>query len=378
MMQKGFIYLDNAATSFPKPKSVIKAVNECMRKYCANPSRSTHKLAMLAAEKVYLTREALAEFLNFDSPEQIVFTLNATYALNIAIKTSLAPQSHCLISDLEHNSVLRPINKLAKQGIVSYSVFDTDGDIKSNIKSKITADTKAIICTLTSNVTGKRIPLEILSELKREYGLKLIVDASQEIGHRKIDLKKTPVDVLCAPAHKALFGISGLGFAVFCDKKTRESFVEGGSGFDSQNPDMPSLYPEIFEAGTLPLPAICALYEGIKFLNSYGVFEVEQKIKALSDTVYDTLCEVGCNPIYCGDGGIVSFGMGNIPSSIISSELNTSGIYIRSGLHCAPLVHNKLHTEKLGLARISLSVLNKPSLCDKLYLALKEIKSCYL
>ena len=376
-MQKGGIYLDNGATSFPKPKCVINSVSECLKQYCANPSRSTHSLAMIASEKVYLAREALANFLNFDSPEQVVFTLNATYALNIAIKRSLKEGSHCLISDLEHNSVLRPIHKLANEGKISYSIFNSDGDIKSNIISQITDKTAAIVCTLSSNVTGKRIPLEILSDIRKKYKIKLIVDASQEIGHNFIDLKKTPVDVLCAPAHKALFGISGLGFAVFCDKELRESFIEGGSGFDSKNPDMPTLYPEIFEAGTLPLPAICALKSGIDFLNSYGIDNVKEKIEALTDGVYDMLTCVGCEQIFKGENGIISFSLKNIPSSIISSELNTKGIYIRSGLHCAPLVHKKLNTDKFGLARISLSVFNKPSAKDKLYSALREIKKSY-
>jgi len=376
-MQRGFIYFDNGATSFPKPKCVVDSVSECIKRYCANPSRSTHKLAVLASEKVYSAREALASFLNFDSPEQVVFTLNATYALNIAIKTSLKQDSHCLISDLEHNSVLRPIYKLQKQGVISYSVFDTDGDVRSNIVSKITDKTKAIVCTLSSNVTGKRIPIEILSDIRKEYNLKLIVDASQEIGHKRIDLKKTPVDILCAPAHKALFGITGLGFAIFCDKEARESFIEGGSGFDSKNPNMPILYPEIFEAGTLPLPAICALNSGIEFLNSYGLEEVERKIKLLTEGIYEVLREVGCDKIFKGDNGIISFGLKNIPSSAISSELNTKGIYIRSGLHCAPLVHKKLNTEDFGLARISLSTFNKASQRNKLYLALKEIKKSY-
>ncbi len=376
-MQKGGIYLDNGATSFPKPKCVINSVSECLKQYCANPSRSTHSLAMIASEKVYLAREALANFLNFDSPEQVVFTLNATYALNIAIKRSLKEGSHCLISDLEHNSVLRPIHKLANEGKISYSIFNSDGDIRSNIISEITDKTAAIVCTLSSNVTGRRIPLEMLSDIRKKYKIKLIVDASQEIGHTIIDLKKTPVDVLCAPAHKALFGISGLGFAVFCDKELRESFIEGGSGFDSKNPDMPTLYPEIFEAGTLPLPAICALRSGIDFLNSYGIDNVQRKIEALTDGVYDVLCEVGCEEIFKGGNGIISFSLKNIPSSIISSELNTKGIYIRSGLHCAPLVHKKLNTDKFGLARISLSIFNKPSAKDKLYSALREIKKSY-
>ena len=217
------IYLDNAATSFPKPQSVIKAIKECIQKYCGNPGRSTHKMSVKTSEKVYEARERIAEFLGLDVPENVVFTQNATHSLNLAIKTTIKPNTHVLISDIEHNSVLRPIYALKQKTGVRYSIFATDGDIRKSIVSKIENDTKYIVSTLASNVIGREVPLDILSGISKDYGLTLIVDASQLIGHKKIDLSKNQCDVLCAPGHKALFGIQGIGFCIFSDNLERQT-----------------------------------------------------------------------------------------------------------------------------------------------------------
>jgi len=371
------IYLDNAATTFPKPKSVIRAVRECIEKYCANPGRSAHKLALRASEEVYHTRELVADFLSLPDAERIVFTLNATYAMNLAIKSTITQKCHVLISDLEHNSVLRPIVKLARTLGVEYSVFATDGNIEKNISANIRPDTRAIISTLASNVTGKEIPLKLLSKMRKKHSVKLIVDASQLIGHKKINLKETPCDILCAPGHKALFGIQGIGFAAFCDNESRESFIEGGSGTDSLNPLMPETLPEHFEAGTLPTPAIVSLGAGIEYINSIGIDAVMKKIDDLTEKITDTLSDEKGIRIYGNSGGIVSFSLEGIPSSVVARELDGYHICVRSGLHCAPMTHEKLGTTKFGLTRVSVSVFNDKSCADKLFLAIKEIKNKY-
>lgn len=371
------IYLDNAATSFPKPKCVNRAVKKCIEKYSANPGRSAHKLAIKASEEVYKTREFIGGLLSVDDSERIVFTLNATYALNIAIKSTITEKCHVLISDIEHNSVLRPIMKLLRTLGVEYSLFATDGDIEKNISAKIRPDTKAIISTLASNVTGKEIPLKVLSKIRKKHSLKLIVDASQAIGHKRINLKETPCDILCAPGHKALFGIQGCGFAVFCDRDSRDSFIEGGSGTDSLNPLMPETLPEHFEAGTLPTPAIVSLGAGIEYINSLGIDNVERKLSDLTEKITDAISEVDGIRIYGHEGAIISFSIDGIPSSVVARELDGYNICVRSGLHCAPMTHEKLGTTKFGLTRVSVSVLNDKSCADKLFRALKEIKNKY-
>lgn len=371
------VYLDNAATTFPKPTSVISETYRCIKRYCANHGRSAHSLALKTSEKIYETREKIVSFLNFPRAENLVFSSNATNALNLAIKTTVKADSHVLISDIEHNSVFRPVYALSRRENVSYSIFDTDGDLYRNITSLITEKTSCIISTLCSNVTGKEIPFEVLSRVRDEYGLKLIIDASQIIGHKKIDLSKTGCDVLCAPSHKALFGIQGAGFALFLDDTARDTVFEGGSGNDSLNPEMPENLPERFEAGTLPAPSVISMLYGIDFIEKTGVSEVEERISSLSEKTKEILSEIKKIKIYSAENGIVSFNLSDIPSSVIAYELDGFGICTRSGLHCAPLAHKKLGTEKNGTVRVSFSLFNSEKDIEKLYKALRIINKKY-
>ena len=362
------IYLDNAATSFPKPRCVIRALNECVKKYCGNPGRSSHSFSLKSSEKIFDTRAKISELLNYKSPENVVFTLNASYALNLAIKTTVKENSHVLISDIEHNSVIRPLKALSSRG-VEYSVFTDEKELESLVKP----NTSAIVSSIASNVTGETISLKTLYKLKQKYNLKLIVDASQAIGHKKIDLSITPVDVLCAPSHKALFGIQGAGFAVFLDEMERESFIEGGSGSESKSPVMPRALPEHFEAGTLPTPAIASLFAGVSFINEVGIEEIEKRLNFLSKEALIRLEALKNLKIFGGECGIISFTHPKLPPSHIADILNKQGIAVRSGLHCAPLIHKRLGTLDSGTVRVSLSYLNKKCELDKLYIALKSI-----
>lgn len=369
------LYLDNAATTFPKPKVVIDSVNDCLNKYCGNPSRSSHFLSMKASEAVYSAREAVAELVGVSDPERVVFTQNATYALNLAIKTSIKKKSHLLISDIEHNAVVRTVEKLKATIGIEYSRFNSDGDIEKNITSLMRHDTSAIISTLASNVTGRTISLKILSKIAKKYGLILITDASQYIGHTPIDLKETPCNVLCAPGHKALFGIQGCGFAVFCDNILRDSFIEGGSGSNSISTDMPSLLPERYEAGTLPTPSIVALDSGIRYLSELGSKNITNKLSSLNERVRSILNSISGIKVY--GTGPISFAYKDIPSSEICTLLDKRGICTRGGLHCAPHAHEKLGTLDRGLVRISTSIMNTEQELDELYLALMDISKIY-
>ncbi|MBE6537058.1 MAG: aminotransferase class V-fold PLP-dependent enzyme [Ruminococcaceae bacterium] len=361
------IYLDNAATTFPKPETVIKKTEEFIRKYCANSGRSSHSLAIKTDEEIYRARESVAELLSFPNPERVCFTTNATYALNIAIKSFITKKCHVLISDIEHNSILRPIYKLKEKIGIEYSVFSTDGDIEKNIQNALHEDTYAIITTLTSNVTGKEIPIQILSNAAKRYNLKLIVDASQLIGHKEIDVMKTHCDAICAPGHKGLFGIQGAGFAVFVTEPPYETIIEGGSGNESQNPNMPRRLPERFEAGTLPAPSIVALGSGIDYLKEIGISKVENRIRYLTEEFYEELQKNKRLKIYAAENGIISFAIPDINSHKVASFLDKRDICVRSGLHCAPMAHSKLGTLKNGLVRVSLSIFNTTD--DALYIS---------
>lgn len=366
------IYLDNAATSFPKPKSVISELNRCLKSYCGNPGRSSHALALKSAEAIYDTRVLISELFSLDKPENVVFTYNATYALNIAIKTALKEHDHVIISDLEHNSVLRPIEALNKSSGIEYSIFNSDNDIILEIERLKKDNTTAIISTLRSNVTGGKISLDALSKAAKKHSLKLILDASQSAGHELIDLSKTDFYALCAPAHKALFGIQGAGFIIFGTDEYKPTFIEGGSGAESLKTDMPRELPERLEAGTLSVPAIVALKEGISYINRVGLRNIEEIIRQNAIYFVDRLSELPNTSLYFG-GGIISVKHKSLSSSQLSNLLDKRGICTRSGLHCAPLAHKKIGTLDSGTLRISIGVFNTGSEADALYTHLSEL-----
>lgn len=368
------IYLDNAATTFPKPRAVLADLNFCLKKYCGNAGRSSHTLSIKTAEKIYECREEIANLLKVDAPERIVFTYNATYALNIAIKSFVREKCHIITSDFEHNSVIRPLEKLSREIGIEYSEISSEGDVLLSLNNALRQDTKGIICSIVSNVTGHTLPLRLLSDFAKKHSLFLIIDASQAAGHLDIDLKKTPCDALCAPGHKALFGIQGAGFICFRDTKRRESFIEGGSGSDSRDRDMPLLLPEGYEAGTLSAPAIVALGGGMKFIRRIGLSEIEKKLDQLTAATEERLKAIPNLTLYKSGSGLISFNYKDLPSSFFASELDRRGICTRGGLHCAPSIHKKLGTLDRGAVRVSYSYLNKLSDVDRLYRAMRDIE----
>lgn len=368
------IYLDNAATSYPKPERVLRELDRCVRHYCGNPGRSSHTLSLLASEKVYEARERIADLLGYSYPERVVFTLNATHALNLAIKTSITDSCHVITSDIEHNSVIRPLEKLKRTIGISYSSFKSGVNIEAEINRLIRDDTKFIISTLQSNVSGEKVLLSELSKAAKQHNLKLIVDASQAIGHEDINIKDTPCDILCAPGHKGLFGIQGSGVMVITDEDIRDSFIEGGSGSDSMSVNMPEMLPERYEAGTVATPAIATLSEGVGFISEVGISEIKRKLSALGDMLYDRLSEIKSAKIYGGfHSGIISFNIDGVPADALAKRLDRAGICVRAGLHCAPSAHKKLGTLSCGTVRVSLSYLNDKRDIEGFYKELRTI-----
>ena len=367
------IYFDNAATSFPKPKSVVNEVTKCITRYCGNPGRSSHKLALAAADKIFETRILIAEFLGYKKCENVIFTPNATYALNLVIKGLITDRCHCIISDLEHNSVIRPLQKTLNKFGGTLSVFNSDIPLNDAIEPLINENTYAIISTLCSNVTGKIIDFCELSAIAKKYELKLIIDASQYLGHKNLNLENHYFTALCSAGHKSLFGIQGSAFAVINDYGLFDTLTEGGSGVDSFSTDMPILLPERYEAGTLSTPAIASLGAGIDFLNDIGMDKIERRIDLMTTLVKDQLSSLPCVTLYGADNGIISFNVGDYSSSHVSDFLDSKGFATRSGYHCAPLIHKKFGTENRGAVRISLSYFNKESEIYDLCKVLKYI-----
>jgi len=371
------IYLDNAATTFKKPRSVIRAVDECLKKYCANAGRGSHSLAIKTSEMIYEARERISLHLGCNCAEKVIFFQNATAALNFAIKTSINYGDHIIISDVEHNAVFRPVNLLAARGVITYSVFDSSGDVVSNIEKLITAKTRCIASTLHSNVFGREISPSLLIELSNKYGLSLVMDASQYTGHKRIDISGANDALLCAPGHKALFGIQGSGFCVMTGSKKRETQLEGGSGNESKNPFMPNEPPERYEAGTLSAPSIVSLLKGLEFVEKITPEVIIHKIDDLSNYAVDCLSSFNGVKIYDNGGGIVSFNYKDISSEAVSYELGRMGICTRGGFHCAPTAHRTLGTYDVGTVRLSFSYFNKRADVSGIYKALKELQRIY-
>lgn len=382
------IYLDNAATSFPKPSSVYKEVDKCLRSYCGNPGRGSHKLSRISAEKIYETREAVASFFGASLPENVIFTYNDTYALNTVIKGLLGKGDHVLISDMEHNSVYRPIASLAKSGVITYDVFDTMCGspyrspflICEKIREKIKPGTKMLVATHASNICSATLPLYEIGKVCRDYGIIFVVDAAQSAGHLPINMDKMNIDVLCAPSHKGLFGIQGCGFSVLGERLTENGILpypltEGGSGVNSLSPDMPDEPPERYEAGTLSVPSIVSLYEGIKYLQSRGIEEIHEHEISLYKRLLSMLSEFKKIKIYAPKhvGSTILFNIDGIPSERVAEMLDGYGICVRSGFHCSPLGHKALATGENGAVRVSFGAFNTPKELEALYLAVKKI-----
>ncbi|MDD4378063.1 MAG: aminotransferase class V-fold PLP-dependent enzyme, partial [Eubacteriales bacterium] len=279
------IYLDNAATTFPKPASVYKNVMEAMTKYGANPGRGSHAMAIEGAKVIYETRELLAELFNLDDPMKAIFTFNATDSLNIAIKGILNTGDHVVTTEMEHNSVLRPLKELEKTGVENTIVkCASDGTINlKDLENAIKDNTKLIVTTHVSNLTGTIFPIEEIGKISKKYGVLYLLDSSQGAGVLNIDLKKYNIDFLAAPGHKGLLGPQGTGVLLINNDIELRQLKEGGTGSQSSSLEHPNFYPDKLEAGTHNLPGIAGLNAGIKYILSKGTESIYRHEKNLLD-----------------------------------------------------------------------------------------------
>ena len=358
------IYLDHAATSFPKPASVVRAVSGAITRAGGNPGRGSHLAARLAAETVFSCREAVAALFGAPSPEQVVFTGNATAALNLVVKGLLRGGDHVLLSDLEHNAVLRPITALARAGRISYDIFPTfaargrceAGAICGEIERLIKPNTRLLICTHASNICSATLPLGEIGELCRRRGILFAVDAAQSAGRLPIDVGALGIDALCAPGHKGLLGPQGSGLLVLREGLRLETLIEGGSGFSSLDPEMPPDPPERYEAGTLPTPAIAGLGAGIREVLRLGVDAIGAREAQLCAYLSSLLCKIPGVTLYAPQhtGSILLFSVEGMSPDAVGRELDRLGFAVRTGYHCAPLAHKTLGTPPGGAIRVGL------------------------
>ncbi len=373
------IYLDNAATTFPKPRRVLEAVLECLARYCGNPGRGAHPLSLVCAEKVYDCRTALSSLFGVGAPERVLFTSNTTHALNLAIKGLFGAGDHVLISELEHNAVRRPLCRLQRELGVRFESFPvvglTPAQILSELARRLRPQTKGVICAHASNICSISLPITEIGALCHEKRLLFLVDAAQSAGHLPIDMANMHISALAVPAHKGLYGIQGAGVLALGEGISPAPLLEGGSGSDSLAEEMPTLPPERYEAGTLATPAIVGLLDGIQFLQERGLENIAAHEKVLFCAARERLESIPAIEIYARDreGPVLLFNHTHLSPQEVAQHLAREGICVRAGLHCAPLAHEALGTAPRGAVRLGFGAFNTVSELDALWRTLREL-----
>lgn len=374
------IYLDNAATSFPKPSAVYEEVLNCMRNYAASPGRGSYEMSIKAALKIMETREEICQLFNIPSPFNLIFTGNSTEALNIGIKGVLKKGDHVISTVIEHNSVLRPLHSMSKSGVeVTLVNVDKAGYVNiKDIKEEIKKNTKMIIINHASNVLGSLQDIENIGKLSKVKGIIFMVDASQSAGVIPIDVERDHIDLLAFSGHKGLLGPQGTG-CLFIRKGIKlKNFKEGGTGSNSHFMVQPDFMPDQFESGTLNTPGIAGLCEGIKFIKRVGVDNIQKSEKELISYLFEELKKLSYVKIYGSHSvkqrsPVLSFNIEGIDASIIGEQLNEEGIAVRTGYHCAPLIHDVIGTEYAGTVRVSPGYFNTFEDIEKLLVTIMRI-----
>lgn len=375
------IYLDNGATTFPKPREVYTAVARAFHRCGGNPGRGSHEAARLAADCIYDARLAASELFSCDV-ENVVLTYNATHALNLAIKGLATKGTHVLISDIEHNSVRRPVAALEKTHGITFGVFQTFGGdrerLLASLENVLTDNTSMVVSVHTSNICGITLPVSDIAKLCRRRGITYIVDASQSAGHLPIDFSALGADAVCMAGHKGLYGPAGTGLLLLRDGIEPETVIEGGSGIDSLEVGMPALLPERLEAGTLSAQLAAGLAAGIRWVSRVGVNGIRAHEGELSRILAEELTEMRGVTLYGyypeRDTSTVLFDLNCVSPTSLAAQLDTYGICVRAGLHCAPLAHRTLGTPEDGAVRVSFGYFNKREHVKKLVDCLRRVR----
>lgn len=366
------IYLDNASTTFPKPKNVVDSIYNFLTNIGGNPGRSNHNNALQTNRLLFEAREIISDFFNYNSIENVVFTNNVTTSLNILINGSLIDGDHVITSSMEHNSVLRPLINLQNKGVIDLDIVDADkfGFISvDNIKNKIKANTKMIVLSQASNVTGSIQPIKEIGALCKSKNIFFILDSAQGAGVLDINFTDLNLSALAFTGHKSLFGPQGIGGFIIDDSLNNVCmpYILGGTGSLSHSLDQPDFLPDKFESGTLNMPGIVGLVEGINFIKNEGINTIYDKNKFLRDYFINEISNMKDIILYedinnSNYTSCISFNVNNIDTAELSFALdNDFGIKNRSGLHCAPLAHKTIGSFPSGTVRLSLSYFNEKS-----------------
>lgn len=371
------INFDNAATTYPKPRSVRDTVAQAMILYGGNAGRGGHILTERTSRMVYAVREAAAEF--FDAkPENTIFCLNCTHALNTAIHGILEKGDHVIISSLEHNSVYRPVAALMKKGMISCTIAEVgeeDDTTLENIRRAIRPNTKAVIFTMASNVTGQITPIRAIGALCKEKGICLIADGAQMCGVMPVSLEKDHISILCTAGHKGLYGTTGTGLLMTDCKFPMKPLMFGGTGSASSSPEQPDFLPDRLESGTQNIIGAASVGAGLAFLKQKGLSAVHAHEERLCGCFLKGISDVPEIHVYRRPKAryvpIVSFNIKDVPPETVAEHLSAAGFCLRAGLHCAPLAHESNGTPE-GTVRFAPSVFNTEKEVHLLTNALKK------
>lgn len=357
------VNFDNAATTFPKPKSVVNSVYKAVMEYGGNAGRGGHRLSLKTSEAVFNARRVTAEFFGAKT-ENTIFTSSCTHSLNMAILGILKKGDHAIISSMEHNSVTRPITALTEKELITCSVAevtDSDSETVENFKEAFKPNTKAVIMSAASNVTGKILPFREVAEECQKRNICFILDAAQAAGIIPIKLSDG-ISIICTAGHKGLYGISGTGVLVTDAIHIIEPLMYGGTGSQSSKLVQPDFLPDRLESGTANVAGIFSVRSGIEFLNGKGLSNIYLHEKRMCDVLISNLSESKNIKIYrqnnCSYVPIVAFNIIGISSEKVAEILNEYGFCLRAGLHCAPLAHKTLGTDE-GVVRFSPSIFSK-------------------
>lgn len=356
------IYLDNAATSWPKPESVYQAMDDFLRTKGGNPGRGSHSMAVAAGETVEEARLLMARFINAPEAQRVIFTLNCTDALNMGLKGLLQPGDHVITGCMGHNSVVRPLRKLEQRGVkISRLPPRSEAGVVSaqDIEAAITGDTRMVVVTHASNVTGVIQPVEEYGAIARRHNLVFMVDAAQTAGKHSIDVQASNIDLLAFSGHKGVFGPPGTGVLYVGDRVELDPLRDGGTGSHSEQEEQPSSLPYRYESGTLNTCGIAGLGAGLKYILQEGMERIRAHEQSLLEHLWDGLSRIGGVILYLPDRGlkhvaIVSFNLERQEPGEAGIILDQAfDIKVRTGLHCAPAAHKILGTYPLGTIRLS-------------------------
>lgn len=377
------IYLDNAATSFPKPPSVEREVGKCIRRYCVSTGRGSHKKSRFADEKMYETRERIAALFNIENPARIAFTLNTTQGINEGLYGTLNPGDELIISSMEHNSVLRPAAALEKKGIqLKRAAAGQNGRMTFEaIEPLLTDSTKMVAMLHASNVTGTVNEIRAIGRELKKRGIIFLVDAAQTAGSIPIDVRKDCIDILCFPGHKGLLGPAGTGGIYVREGVPMVSLMQGGTGSVSESPNQPSDMPELLESGTQNILGIAGLCEGVRFVSDNAA-QIRENEEYLSSMLAENLAGLKGVSILGRDGGqntgIVGVKLDSMSPAEAAYYLDRDfSVAVRAGFHCAYLASKTLGCKKNGTLRFSVGPFNTKKDIEKASSAMFKIISRY-